>query len=442
MSETIKQEWADTLALKIRNRTVRIGVIGLGYVGLSLAVEFAKAGVQVTGIEIDADKVVRLQGGESYVQDVKPYEVKGLIADGKLIVVNDYRVLEDLDAISICVPTPLSKTKDPDISYIATATKEIVTYLHPGQLIVLESTTYPGTTDEVILPALQKTGLEVGREFFVAFSPERIDPGNSQYRTHNTPKIIGGVTPNCAHVAKALYELAINCMVLVSSARTAEMVKLLENTFRAVNIGLVNEVALMCDLLEIDVWEVIEAAATKPFGFMPFYPGPGLGGHCIPVDPYYLAWKLKTLDYKARFIELAAEINTNMPWYVVSKVVDALNEQRKSVKGSNILVLGVTYKRNTNDLRESPALDIIKILCDKGATVGFYDTFATDLRHLDGATHVPLEKEVIQAADCVIIATDHSNVNYEWVVTHAQLVLDTRNVTKHLDIGLGKVIKL
>jgi UDP-N-acetyl-D-glucosamine dehydrogenase len=442
MSETTRQEWADTLERKIQDRTVRIGVIGLGYVGLSLAVEFAKAGLQVTGIEIDADKVARLQGGESYVQDVKPYEVKGLIADKKLLVVNDYRVLSDLDAVSICVPTPLSKTKDPDVSYIAAATKEIVPYLHPGQLIVLESTTYPGTTDEVILPALQKTGLEVGREFFVAFSPERIDPGNAQYRTHNTPKIIGGVTAQCAQVAKALYELAINRVVLVSSARTAEMVKLLENTFRAVNIGLVNEVALMCDRLKIDVWEVIEAAATKPFGFMPFYPGPGLGGHCIPVDPFYLAWKLKTLDYKARFIELAAEINTTMPWYVVSKVVDALNNQCKSVKGSTILVLGVTYKRNTNDLRESPALDIIKILQGKGATVSFYDTFAKDLQNLDGAIHVCLEKEVIQDADCVIIATDHSNINYEWVVAHAQLVVDTRNVTKPLVTGLGKVIKL
>jgi UDP-N-acetyl-D-glucosamine dehydrogenase len=442
ISEGASQDWGDTLERKIQDRTVRIGVIGLGYVGLSLAVEFAKAGLQVTGIEIDADKVARLQRGDSYVQDVKPYEVKGLIADGKFLVVNDYQALQDVDAVSICVPTPLSKTKDPDISYIAAATKEIVSYLHPGQLIVLESTTYPGTTDEVILPALRKTGLEVGREFFVAFSPERIDPGNAQYHTRNTPKIIGGVTEQCAQVAKALYELAIQRVVLVSSARAAEMVKLLENTFRAVNIGLVNEVALMCNRLKIDVWEVIEAAATKPFGFMPFYPGPGLGGHCIPVDPYYLAWKLKTLDYKARFIELAADINTNMPWYVVSKVVDALNERRKSVNGSNILVLGVTYKRNTNDLRESPALDIMKILQDKGAHVSFYDTFATELRHLDGATHVSLDEAVVGAADCVIIATDHSNVSYEWVVAHAQLVMDTRNVTRDLHPDPKNVIKL
>jgi UDP-N-acetyl-D-glucosamine dehydrogenase len=442
MSETSRQDSADVLARKIRERTARIGVIGLGYVGLSLAVEFAKSGLQVTGIEIDADKVARLRSGESYIQDVKPYQVKGLIADGKLSVVDDYHVLSQLDAVSICVPTPLSKTKDPDISYIATATKEIVTHLHPGQLVVLESTTYPGTTDEVILPELQKTGLQVGQEFFLAFSPERIDPGNAQYGTHNTPKIIGGVTARCAQAAKSLYEVAIDRVVVVSSARTAEMVKLLENTFRAVNIGLVNEVALMCDRLKIDVWEVIEAAATKPFGFMPFYPGPGLGGHCIPVDPYYLAWKLKTLDYKARFIELAAEINTSMPWYVVSKVVDALNEQRKSINGSNILVLGVTYKRNTNDLRESPALDIIKILQGKGATVSFYDTYAVDLINLDGAIHVALEKEVVQAADCVIIATDHSNVNYEWVIAHAQLVLDTRNVAKHVSPGCAKVIKL
>jgi UDP-N-acetyl-D-glucosamine dehydrogenase len=442
MSEVTQQDWADALAGKIRERTVRVGVIGLGYVGLSLAVEFAKAGIQVTGIEIDADKVARLRSGESYVQDVKPYEVKGLIADKKLLVEDDFNRLSELDAVSICVPTPLSKTKDPDISYIAAATKEIVSHLHPGQLIVLESTTYPGTTDEVILPELEKTGLQVGQEFFLAFSPERIDPGNTQYSTHNTPKIIGGVTGQCAQVAKSLYEIAINRIVLVSSARSAEMVKLLENTFRAVNIGLVNEVALMCDRLGINVWEVIEAAATKPFGFMPFYPGPGLGGHCIPVDPYYLAWKLKTLDYKARFIELAAEINTSMPWHVVAKVVDALNDQCKSVNGSNVLVLGVTYKRNTSDLRESPALDIIRILQGKGATVTFHDPFVADLTNLDGAMHVSLAKEILQAADCVIIATDHSHVDYDWVMTNAPLIVDTRNVTKRTSAVGARVIKL
>jgi UDP-N-acetyl-D-glucosamine dehydrogenase len=442
MSATTGPAWADILTRKIDDRSVRIGILGLGYVGLSLAVEFAKAGLEVTGIEIDAEKLTLLNAGRSYVQDVKPYEVKGLLADGKLTVVDDYQVLSQLDAISICVPTPLSKTKDPDISYIAGATRAIVPHLHPGQLIVLESTTYPGTTDEVILPELQHTGLQVGKEFFLAFSPERIDPGNTQFRTQNTPKIIGGVTPSCAQVAKALYELAIKHVVPVSSARTAEMVKLLENTFRAVNIGLVNEVALMCDRLKIDVWEVIEAAATKPFGFMPFYPGPGLGGHCIPVDPFYLAWKLKTLDYKARFIELAAEINTNMPWYVVSKVVDALNEQRKSVNGSNILVLGVTYKRDTNDLRESPALDIMKILQGKGATVSFHDTYVQSLAQFDGAMHVPLEQEIVEAADCVIITTDHSHVNYGWVMSHAGLVIDTRNVTKNMSVIDTKLIKL
>jgi UDP-N-acetyl-D-glucosamine dehydrogenase len=442
MSEVTQQDWADALGGKIRGRTVRVGVIGLGYVGLSLAVEFAKAGIQVTGIEIDADKVARLRSGESYVQDVKPYEVKGLIADKKLLVEDDFNRLSELDAVSICVPTPLSKTKDPDISYIAAATKEIVSHLHPGQLIVLESTTYPGTTDEVILPELQKTGLQVGQEFFLAFSPERIDPGNTQYSTHNTPKIIGGVTGQCAQVAKSLYEIAINRIVLVSSARSAEMVKLLENTFRAVNIGLVNEVALMCDRLGINVWEVIEAAATKPFGFMPFYPGPGLGGHCIPVDPYYLAWKLKTLDYKARFIELAAEINTSMPWHVVAKVVDALNDRCKSVNGSHILVLGVTYKRNTSDLRESPALDIIRILQGKGATVTFHDPFVADLTNLDGAMHVSLAKEILQAADCVIIATDHSHMDYDWVMTNAPLIVDTRNVTKRTSAVGARVIKL
>lgn len=442
MSSSRGQEWSEILVGKVKDRTARVGVIGLGYVGLSLAVEFAKAGLQVTGIEIDPEKVKQLQAGESYVQDVKPYEVKGLIADGKLIVANDYYPLNELEAVSICVPTPLSKTKDPDISHIAAVTQEIVRYLHPGQLIVLESTTYPGTTDEVILPELQQTGLEVGQDFFLAFSPERIDPGNLQYRTHNTPKIIGGVTAQCTHVAKSLYEPAVECVVAVSSAKAAEMVKLLENTFRAVNIGLVNEVALMCDRLKIDVWEVIAAAATKPFGFMPFYPGPGLGGHCIPVDPYYLAWKLKTLDYKARFIELAAEINTGMPWYVVTKVVDALNEQRKSVNGANILLLGITYKRNTSDLRESPALDIMRILQEKGATVNFHDGFVADLKSFDGASHVPLTKEVIQAADCVIITTDHSRVDYDWIVSQARLILDTRNVLKHVQPGYARIIKL
>jgi UDP-N-acetyl-D-glucosamine dehydrogenase len=442
MSATNGPAWADRLTKKIQDRSVRIGVIGLGYVGLSLAVEFAKAGLEVTGIEVDAEKLALLHSGQSYIQDVKPYEVKGLLADGKLTVVDDCQVLSQLDAISICVPTPLSKTKDPDVSYIAAATQAIVPHLHPGQLIVLESTTYPGTTDEVILPELQHTGLQVGKEFFLAFSPERIDPGNPQFRTRNTPKIIGGVTPHCLQVAKSLYELAIERVVPVSSARTAEMVKLLENTFRAVNIGLVNEVALMCDRLKIDVWEVIEAAATKPFGFMPFYPGPGLGGHCIPVDPYYLAWKLKTLDYKARFIELAGDINTSMPWYVVSKVVDALNGQRKSVNGANILLLGVTYKRDTNDLRESPALDIMKILQGKGATVSFHDAYVPTLANIDGAVHVPLEQEIIETADCVIITTDHSNVNYNWVISHAGLVVDTRNVTKHLSLVEAKIIKL
>ena len=442
MSRTSGQDRMMELTHKIKDRSARVGVIGLGYVGLSLAVEFAKAGLEVTGIEIDPDKLARLRRGESYIQDVKPYEVKGLIADQKLLVADDYDVLQALDAVSICVPTPLSKTKDPDISYIAAATRAIVPRLHPGQLIVLESTTYPGTTDEVILPELEQTGLRVGEDFFLAFSPERIDPGNPQFRTKNTPKIIGGVTPQCAQVAKALYEQAVDCVVLVSSAKAAEMVKLLENTFRAVNIGLVNEVALMCDRLKINVWEVIDAAATKPFGFMPFYPGPGLGGHCIPVDPFYLAWKLKTLDYKARFIELAAEINTSMPWYVVSKVVDALNGMRKSVNGSNILVLGITYKRNTSDLRESPALDIMRILEEKGATLSFHDPFVGDLAELNGATRVPLEAEVLRATDCVIIATDHSTIDYDWVVTHAQLVVDTRNITKPITVGREKVITL
>ncbi len=347
---------------KIATRSLRAGVIGLGYVGLPLAITFAEAGFHVTGIDVDQQKVDAANRGESYIPDISSSTLQTLLDRKRIDFTSDYAVLKEIDAVSICVPTPLRKTRDPDISYIISVTQQVRAHLHHGQLIVLESTTYPGTTDEVLLPELESTGLNVGVDFFLAFSPERIDPGNRDFDTHNTPKIVGGITPACTELAQAFYGAAIEKVVAVSSTRVAEMVKLLENTFRAVNIGLVNEIAIICEKLSIDVWEVIDAAATKPFGFMRFLPGPGLGGHCIPVDPHYLSWKLKTLDYTARFIELAAEINGSMPHYVVNKIGEALNEQQRSFNGSTVLVLGVAYKRNVGDVRESPALDIISQL--------------------------------------------------------------------------------
>ena len=431
-----------TLEKKIRNKTARLGIIGLGYVGLPLALEFAKAGFPVIGIDVDRQKVASIREGKSYIPDVPSQELAKLVKSGNLSAEADYQCLRELDAVSICVPTPLSKTKDPDISHILQATREIASSLNRQQLIVLESTTYPGTTDEVVLPELSSSGLKVGEDFFLAFSPERVDPGNSYYTTKNTPKIIGGVTPRCAEMAQALYEKALDRVVSVSSTRSAEMVKLLENTFRAVNIGLVNEVALMCDRLEIDTWEVIDAAATKPFGFMPFYPGPGLGGHCIPIDPHYLAWKLRTLDYKARFIELAGEINTNMPFYVVEKVVDALNRMRKSVNGSDILMLGVSYKKDIGDIRESPALDIIKILQQKSACVYYHDPYVSPLDEGLFVQSVALTEEVLRNMDCVIIVTDHSSFDYPWIVDHASLIVDTRNAAREVTRGREKIVKL
>jgi len=348
----MSQDMGEQLLARISNRTARVSVVGLGYVGLPLAVEFAKAGFRVVGLDVDEHKVEQLRAGQSYIPDVAQAELDALVAEGLLTATTDYSMLAEADAISICVPTPLRKSKDPDISYIVAAADGIACYSHPGQLVVLESTTYPGTTEEIILPRIRANGYKVGQDFFLAFSPERVDPGNKRYGTRNTPKIIGGVTPRCLEIACALYQTAVDTIVPVSSTRAAEMVKLLENTFRAVNIGLVNEIAIMCDKLGVDVWEVIEAARTKPFGFMPFYPGPGLGGHCIPIDPHYLSWKLKTLNYHARFIELAGEINSAMPLYVVSKVADALNELRKPLNGSQVLVLGVANKRDVKDVRE------------------------------------------------------------------------------------------
>jgi UDP-N-acetyl-D-glucosamine dehydrogenase len=439
-------EWTARLAQLIQSRRVRVGVIGLGYVGLPLAVEFAKVGLHVTGIDIDSEKVKAIKAGRSYIQDVPSGEVARLVREGRLTATENFGALAELDAVSICVPTPLRKTKDPDVSMIMSAMKEVTQHLHAGMLIVLESTTYPGTTEEMVRPEVERQGMSVGREVFLAFSPERVDPGNPTYHTKNTPKIIGGCTPACTELAVSLYALAVDRVIPVSSSQTAEMVKLLENTFRAINIGLANEVAIMCDRLGVNVWEVIDAAATKPFGFMAFYPGPGLGGHCIPIDPLYLSWKLKTLDYNARFIQLASEINTQMPHYVVDKIATALNDRRQSINGARILIVGVSYKRDVEDLRESPALDIIRLLRQRGATVTYADPYNAELRvespHGETRLRSVALPEGLAKQDCVVIVTNHRAFDYQLIVDRSSLVIDTRNATRDLTRGREKVIKL
>jgi len=411
------------------SKTARIGILGLGYVGLPLAVVFAEAGFTVTGIEPMQSKVDSLKKGESYVLDVSSETVAKLVKAGKLIPTTDFSVIKQLDAVSICVPTPLRKTGDPDLSFIVSATDELAKYVHAGMVIVLESTTYPGTTRELILPRLnQEAGLEVGKDVFLAFSPERVDPGRTDFTTINTPKVMGGITPACSRVASAWYSGALQKVVPVSSAEVAEMAKLLENTFRMINIGMVNELALICDRLGIDVWEVIDAAATKPFGFMKFSPGPGLGGHCIPIDPLYLSWKLKALNYTARFIELASEINTGMPRFVVSKTQDALNNRRKAINGSKVLVMGAAYKPDIDDLRESPALDVIGLLRQKGAEVSYHDPRITTIKHDDWSMQsVPDLMKAVSEADCVVIVTNHTTYDYKAVLKNAKLIVDTRN---------------
>lgn len=422
---------------------IRVCVIGMGYVGVPLAVEFAKAGLDVLGIDVSAEKVATLNAGRSYILDVSDETIAGLVALGTLRATTDFSVLADADAVCICVPTPLRKSQDPDISFIVSAVEAIQAHLHRGMLIMLESTTYPGTTEELVLPKLEETGLKAGVDFFLAFSPERVDPGNRQFVTRNTPKVIGGVTQACTEKAIALYRHAVDRLVPVSNARTAEMVKLLENTFRAVNIGLVNELALMCDRLGVDVWEVIDSAKTKPFGFMPFYPGPGLGGHCIPIDPLYLSWKLKTLDYTARFIELASTINSSMPQYVVEKITEALNSVRKSVNGSKILVLGVAYKRNVSDTRESPALDILGLLKRKGAEVLYADPHVPALEYSGGALTSYDIEQGFGAFDMVVIVTDHKAFDYKRLLREASLVFDTRNAVNGLHVPSScTVVKL
>jgi len=419
------------LRQKIQDRTARVGVVGLGYVGLPLAVEFASAGFCVTGIDVQASKVERLNAGDSYIQDIPVEILRPLVETGRLRATTDFAAVRDLDTIDICVPTPLRKTKDPDMSYIVSACEEIAKYFTPGKLVILESTTYPGTTDELVLPMLAKDGLKAGEDFFLCFSPERVDPGNPVYQTKNIPKVVGGVTPACTEMGALFYRQALEKVVPVSSTSAAEMAKLLENTFRMINIGLVNELAMMCDRMGINIWEVIDAAATKPFGFMPFYPGPGLGGHCIPIDPFYLSWKTKQAGIEARFIELAGYINGQMPHFVVDKIQDALNDRAKPVKGSHVHVLGVAYKRNIDDVRESPALDVILLLERLGARVSYSDPYVPSIR-LDGGSleSSPVETNVEQA-DCVVIITDHSDFDYEAICEKAKLIVDTRNAYKN-----------
>jgi UDP-N-acetyl-D-glucosamine dehydrogenase len=425
----------EILRNKIRARQARAGVVGLGYVGLPLAVELAKAGFHATGIDLDGRKVQAVNEGRSYIPDVPTADVQALHAKGLLDATTDFAIVKELDTINICVPTPLRKTKDPDMSYIVSAVEGIAKYLHPGMLIVLESTTYPGTTDEVVQPMLEATGLKAGVDFFLAFSPERVDPGNPTFQTHNVPKVVGGYSANCSQLAAELYGSAIETIVSVSSTRVAEMVKLLENTFRAVNIGLVNELALMCDRMNIDVWEVVDAAKTKPFGFMAFYPGPGLGGHCIPIDPFYLSWKAKQTGFDPRFIELAGHINGGMPHYVVDKVGEALNSRRKAVNGSRILVAGVAYKRDIDDMRESPAMDVLGLLLARGATVAYADPFVPLVhgREWSGGYDikaVDLTRGQIAQYDCIVIVTDHKAFDYEALVAEADVIVDTRNAIK------------
>jgi UDP-N-acetyl-D-glucosamine dehydrogenase len=432
-----------TLEERIKNRTALVGIIGLGYVGLPLAVELGKENFFVIGIDINKNKVDLVNSGRSDIDDVKDEDLQPLVKAGKIEATDDFSALRKVDCAAICVPTPLSKTKDPDVSYILAAVDQVQKYLHPGQLVILESTTYPGTTEELILPKLQTTGLQVGKDFFLAFSPERVDPANKSYTTKNTPRVVGGITPQCTQIAKLFYEQTIIRAIPVSSTKSAEMVKLLENTFRSVNIGLVNEVALMCDRLKIDVWEIIDAANTKPFGFMPFYPGPGLGGHCIPIDPHYLSWKLKSLNYYARFIELAGDINSHMPEYVVERVNRALNQKKKSLKGSKILVLGVAYKRDIKDVRESPALDVIKLLENGGAEVSYNDPHVPSIRMDDSVMKsVKLTEALLQSADCVVILTDHTAYDYDWIVKNSQLIMDTRNASRNVKQNQSKIVKL
>jgi UDP-N-acetyl-D-glucosamine dehydrogenase len=431
---------AEALRQRIQARTARVGVVGLGYVGLPLALEFAKAGFSVTGIDVQEEKVARLNWGDSYIQDVPSALLTEMIDGNRFSATSDFSAISDLDTINIAVPTPLRKTKDPDMSYVVSACQRVAEHMAPGKLVILESTTYPGTTDELVLPMLERSGLQVGKDFFLCFSPERIDPGNPKYHTRNIPKVVGGITPACTEMGRLFYSKALEKVVPVSSTRVAEMVKLLENTFRMINIGLVNELAMMCDRMGINIWEVIDAAATKPFGFMPFYPGPGLGGHCIPIDPFYLSWKSKQAGIEARFIELAGYVNGQMPHFVVDKVQNALNDAGKPLKGSHVHLLGVAYKRDIDDVRESPALDMMLLLERKGARVTYSDPYVPTLRLGDRELHSGDTIALSAESDCVLVATDHSSFDYTAVLDRASLIVDARNVFK--SHASAKIVRL
>lgn len=436
----------EVLVQKLKDKNAKVAILGLGYVGLPLAVVFCEAGFQVTGIDLDKRKVDSLVKGESYIPDVKSETVSKLVKAGKLTATTDFSVLKDMDAVSICVPTPLRQTGDPDMSFIISAADQLSKYMHKGIVVVLQSTTYPGTTRELLLPKLgSEHGLKVGEDWFLAFSPERVDPGREDYTTKNTPKVMGGITETCGEVATAWYEQAIDSVYRVSSAEAAEMAKLLENTFRMINIGLVNELAMMCERLGVNVWEVIDAAATKPFGFMKFTPGPGLGGHCIPIDPLYLSWKMKSFNYNARFIELASEINTNMPRYVVSRLMEGLNDRGKALKGSKVLVLGVAYKPDIDDVRESPALDVIGLLQQKGANVEYHDPYIPNIHHEYDGWKMESVKDVMKSvkeADAVVIVTNHKVYDYKDIIDSSKFIFDTRNATNKVVKESKNVVRL
>ncbi|MGW8285782.1 MAG: nucleotide sugar dehydrogenase [Candidatus Deferrimicrobiaceae bacterium] len=431
----------DDLLARLKRKDFTAAVIGLGYVGLPLAIEYADAGIRVIGIDSDGAKIRAIRSGKSYVDDVPSESIRGAVENGLLRATSDYSALAEADTVNICVPTPLRKTKDPDLSYVVTAAEQVAKYIHRDMLIVLESTTYPGTTDELLVPMFEERGFTVGKDIFLAFSPERVDPGNPQYSTKNIPKVVGGATPQCTKMAAALYTGVMERVHTVSTATVAEMVKLLENTFRSVNIGLVNEIALMCNRMGIDVWEVIDAAKTKPFGFMPFYPGPGIGGHCIPLDPFYLSWKAKQFGFESRFIELAGVINGQMPHFVVGKVVDALNRFKKSVNGAKVLILGVAYKKDISDVRESPAIDILQLLSKKGAKLSYCDPHVPVLdEHGMRMKAEPFSAATLKKADCVVVVTDHSDFDYRLVARGSKVIVDARNALEGKNGG--KIIKL
>lgn len=440
----------DTLAKALKDKilahSATVGVIGLGYVGLPLAVEKGKVGFPVIGFDISAARVARVNAGDNYIGDVKDEELQELTQKGILTATTDFDRLSECDVVVICVPTPLTITRDPDISYIEASTEQIAKYLRPGQLVTLESTTYPGTTEEVILPLLEKSGLEVGKDFFLAFSPERVDPGNKRFSTNNTSKVVGGVTPVCLEIAYTFYAQTIVNVVPVSTTAAAELTKVFENTYRAVNIALVNELMLLCDRMGIDIWEVVEAAGTKPFGIQTFWPGPGVGGHCIPIDPFYLTWKAREYDFHTRFIELAGEINVEASYHVINKIVRALNDENKSLKDAKIFILGVAYKKDIDDVRESPALKIIELLRKNGANISYHDPYISVIEPHGGSTihleSMELSNETLAAADCVLILTDHSTVDYQRVVDQARLVVDTRNATRDVENNREKIIKI